>query len=374
MKRRCSISLVEQFPATGLSSIQALLWLAFTLFLLWGASTSMTEACMICIPYPKTTLADRLLHGTTVILARERVDKPYTFYTVDVLKGKMEKADFDAFINTTARRMLKQNPDDVVVFRRQNGEPNWLYTAYADFEYQEFIRAILKQSSRWNEFRGNRHRIDFFAQRLNHNDRQIWEQAYLEVGRAPYASIKRIAGIVPRRRIRAFLSNFQLIEWHNLYILMLGQSRHPDDVAYIRNTLIATAAYGIDKNLSAWVTAFIETNPDTGVEEIENMYFSNKRRTPGEIEAVCRGFSVLGSESGFRDATERIARRQRIVASYGTLLENHPLMAGPVAKDLISWQEPALVEQLAAIKEKESALDPDAKMAVTYYLLISQRF
>lgn len=374
MKRRCPFFFIEQFPAIGLLSIQALSWFAFTLFLLWGSFSSVAEACQICFPYPETTLADRLLQSKTVIMARERVDKPYTFYAVEVLKGNKVEGDFDAFINTTARRMLKHNPDDIVVFRLKNGETEWLYTAYADIDYQEFIRAIIKQSLNWDKFRDDRKRIDFFAECLNHSDRQIWEQAYLEVGRAPYASIKRIADTVPRQKIREFLSNLQFIEWHNLYILMLGQSRHPDDVAYIRNTLIATAAYGMDTNLSAWVTAFIETNPDTGVEEIENLYFSNKSRTPNEIKEVCKSLSVLGSEGGFRDATELIARRKRIVSSYGTLLEIYPLMAGPVAKDLINWQERALVEQLTEIKKNESALDPDAKMAVTYYLLISQRF
>ena len=49
-------------------------------------------------------------------------------------------------------------------------------------------------------------------------------------------------------------------------------------------------------------------------------------------------------------------------------------MAGPVAKDLISWQERALVEQLTEIKENASDLDPNAKMAINYYLSISLRF
>jgi len=374
MNRRCPTCLAGQFPMIGFLTHQALLWSVLTMFFLWGSFISVVEACQICIPYPDITLADRLLQGKTVIMAREKIDKPYTFYSVEVLKGTIEKSDFDAFINTTARRMLKQNPDDVVVFRQQDGKAEWLYTAYADIEYQRFICAILEQSSRWNEFGGNRNRIDFFAERLNHKDQQIWEQAYLEIGRAPYASIKRIAGTVPRRQIREFLAQFRLVEWHSLYILMLGQSRHPDDVAYIRNTLTAKAAYGMNRNLAAWVPAFIETNPDTGVEEIEKLYFSNKSRTPDEIKAVCQGLSVLGSEGGSRNASQLIARRQRIVSSYGTLLENHPLMAGPVAKDLISWRERALVEQLTEIKENDPGLDPDAKMAVTYYLLMSQRF
>lgn len=336
--------------------------------------TITIEACLVCIPYPLTTLADNLIGSDTVIMARERSDKPYSFFAVDVLKGSRNKKDFEAFINSTARRMLKQNPEDVVVFRREDAKSDWQYIAYADFEYQQFIRSILWQSSRWQEFKGNRHRIDFFAELLNHRDQQIREQAYLEVGRAPYASIKRIAGIVSRQQIREFLDKWRFTEWHSLYILMLGQSRDPDDLAYIRKQLESTAAHGLKTNLSAWVVAFVETNPKTGVEEIENLYFSNKNRTAEELQEVCKGLSVLGSEGSFRFATELVDRRHRIVNSYGTLLENHPLMAGPVAKDLTNWQIFAFVDRLTQIKENDFALNPDTEMAITYYLSISINF
>ena len=358
----------------GVLTNQVSMWFALMMFLLWLFFASSAGACMICFPYPKTTLADKLLQSKTVIMARERTDKPYSFYTVAVLKGAIDKSDINAFIDSTARRMLKQHTDDVVVFRQQYLAPGWLYTAYADSEYQEFIRAIIEQSSSWQKFIGDKNRIDFFAERLNHSNQLISEQAYLEVGRAPYASIKSIAGTIPRQQIRDFLDKWRLVEWHSLYILMLGQSRHPDDIAYIRNKIETAATYGFKTNLSAWVTAFIETNPENGVEEIENLYFSNKNRTTDELKEVCIGLSVLGSEVDFRNAPKLVDRRNRIVNSYGTLLENHPLMAGPVAKDLTIWQIRALVERLTQIKENESALDPDTKMAVTHYLSISKRF
>jgi hypothetical protein len=203
----------------------------------WAYITAVAGACQICVPYPKTTLADRLIQSKTVVMARERNDKAYTFYPVEILKGFIDSDDFNAFIDATSRRMLRQQPEDVVVLRRENIESDWQYVAYADLDYQKFIRSILGQSTQWLRVRGDRNRIDFFAERLNHGDQKIREQAYLEVGRAPYASIKRIAGTVPRQQIRGFLDQWRLIEWHSLYILMLGQSRHPDDRSYIRRQL-----------------------------------------------------------------------------------------------------------------------------------------
>jgi hypothetical protein len=214
-----------------------LLRFAIMVVLSWAYFTAVAGACQICAPYPKTTLADRLLQSKTLVMARERNDKAYTFYPVDILKGSIDADDFNAFIDATSRRMLLQQPKDVVVLRREDIESDWQYVAYADLDYQKFIRSILGQSAQWLKVRGDRDRIDFFAERLNHADQKIREQAYLEVGRAPYASIKRIAGTVPRQQIRGFLDQWRLIEWHSLYILMLGQSRHPDDRSYIRRQL-----------------------------------------------------------------------------------------------------------------------------------------
>ena len=347
-----------------------------TLFVVYFSMHSpiSTKACVICIPYPRTTLADQLIENNDVIMARESARKPYSFYTVAVLKGTDNAHGIDAFINSSARRMLKQNPDGAVVFRRENKESGWHFITYADIEYQEFIRAIVEQSARWQQFSGERLRIDFFAQHLNHNHRLISEQAYLEVGRAPYVSIKRIARTIPRQQIYKFLANWQLTEWHSLYILMLGSSQHPDDLAYIRQKLDSAAAFGLKTNLSAWVTAFIEAHPDTGVEEIEKLYFSNKDRTRDELQEVLKALSVLGSDVHFLVDPESIKRQSRIVSSYSTLLKNYPIMAGAVANDLTVWKTQALIEQLSNILEKEPDLDPNSKMAVSYYLSIAPRF
>ena len=333
----------------------------------------MVEACVICIPYSETTQADVLIDNKSIVFAKENTEKPYTFHCVEVLKGAIECDGFEAFINTTAKRMLSMNTEDVVVFGQMSSWGKWRYIAYADIEYQAFIREIVKQADGWQEINAS-NRIDFFAERLTSSNPLIREQAYLEVGRAPYSSIKRIAGTIPRRQIREFLANWRFIEWHNLYILMLGQSLHPDDRAYIREKLENTAKYHLKGNLSAWVTAFIESHPDTGLEEIETLYFSNQDRTREELEAVLMGLSVLASEEGIRLNAEIVDRRHRIVKCYATLLENHPMMAGPVASDLMLWEIRALVEQLSNIRANHSTLEPLSKLMVTFYLSEASRF
>jgi len=337
-------------------------------------SAAPAVACAICVPYPKATLADNLIKADAVIMARENPEKPYYFTPVEILKGTADEADFKGFIDSSSRRKLRLNSEHAVIFQRREAETGWKYVAYADTEYQDFIRTIVKRSGGWQKNRIRNDRIAFFAKQLNRDHRYIQEQAYLEVGRAPYSSIKVIAGSVPRDRIRGFLADWRLIEWHSLYILMLGQSRHPEDIAYIRQKLEGAAKFGFKTNLSAWVTAFIEAYPDTGIEEIATLYFKKDDRTIEELEAVCIGLSVLGSERSISAGPGIVNRRRRIVNIYAVLLNHHPIMADWVAKDLTAWRIQALVDQLAEIREREPKHTSGSMFAVDYYLAVASNF
>ena len=87
-----------------------------------------------------------------------------------------------------------------------------------------------------------------------------------------------------------------------------------------------------------------------------------------------KGFSVLGSEGGLSFKSEIVDRRHRIVKSYATLLDNYPIMAGLVAKDLTNWKTRALVPRLLRIKNGEPILDPSSLFAVEYYLSMAAKF
>ena len=366
-----AIAHIKKKDSTNLKTISLIMCVAF---LTAAVNAPMANACSICVPFPKTTLADVLNEKDSVILAREKIGKPFYFRTVEVLKGENAGDDFKAYIYSVDRRKLSKNLNDVAVFGKKSSDDDWLYVAYADREYQAFVREIILQAGNWQNFKGSLRRIDFFAKRLTDDNPRIHDQAYLEVGRAPYSSIKRIAGSIPRQKIRKFLTNWSLVEWHSLYILMLGQSRHPDDRAYIRNELEECARHQFKLNLSAWVTAFIESQPDSGVEEIEKLYFSSGHRTQDELQEVLKGFSVLGSEGGIPPKPEILDRRQRIIKSYATLLDNYPMMAGLVAKDLTNWKTRALVTQLSKIKKSKPVIDPGYLFAVDYYLSMAPKF
>lgn len=179
--------------------------------------------------------------------------------------------------------------------------------------------------------------------------------------------------ILAREQIYQFLGNFRFIEWHSLYILFLGQSSHPDDHAFIRQRVESSVRLTMTTNLAAWLTAFIETNPETGVTEIETWYFSNPGRSRDELEQVMTSMSVLGSLPPLAKLPLFLFR-EKIVKSYGTLLKNYPEMASRVAKDLAMWQVKAHVYRLSAIQKANTLAEPSEVYLLDYYLSMAKNY
>jgi len=343
----------------------------------WGLAmldAPPAHACVICVPYPTTTHADVLLGSEAVALAREDPARPYHLAVVEVLTGSGGDASTGVFLPSTIRRMLAFNPADAVVLVRRKGATTWEWLSYAKPAYQEMIREILAQARDWTGERGQRRRFAFFAARLNDANAVIREQAYLEVGRAPYDWIKSAAPKVPLERVRAVLSDWRLVEWHSLYILMLGQSDVATDQAYIRHGFETAARHRLTTNLSAWTTAYLETASADSFDRLEALYFANAGRSREELEQVLQALSVLANQDAVATRPRTAALRRRIAGGYAILLEHHPQMAGWVAGDLMRWRRRVLVDELADIRQGPVALEAASALAVDSYLALAPQF
>lgn len=337
-------------------------------------SPTNVEACAICVPYPTQTLADRLMRQSGIIFARELVDTPYVFRSVKTIKGTGSTPQISLFCDSFTRRKLKNIPDSVVLLTKEEGSDKWEFLTFADKPYQAFIQAIIYASSNWTgKSTGSTERVDFFTKYLTSEHLNIRKQAYLEVGKAPYPMLRTIAESVPRKQIYAFLRDFMYIEWHSLYILFLGQSKLAKDQKYIREKVESAVRLGISTNLSAWLTAFIETNPETGINEIEAWYFKQPGRTKVELEQVLTSFSVIGSQQpNFTYFSPQL--RTKIINSFAMLLQNYPEQASSVAGQLTSWRVQRYIEELAEIKESGVIVDPSDIHLLNYYLSLARRY
>ena len=108
------------------------------------------HACPVCLPMPQTTAADRLINSQIVVFAREDPHKPFSYRTVNVLKGNPATTGVDLFINSSTRRRLSANPTHVAVLCRTDENSPWISLGIADQVYQQVVRRILALSREWN--------------------------------------------------------------------------------------------------------------------------------------------------------------------------------------------------------------------------------
>lgn len=316
------------------------------------------HACVVCIPYPKRTHADILIESESVVLARENPDRPFSYRSIEALKGAQRGAEIDLFLDSQTRRSLAAYPEWSVVLARKDAKSGWRNLGIADLDYAALVRTVIARGQQWASAEGREDRLDFFEKRLGHANAKIRTQAYLEIGRAPYARIRAAAAAVPRRRLRGFLEDWRHIEWHALYILMLAQSDHADDRALIRRRFELAARHRLTRNLSAWATAYIEVDGRQAIDRIEDIFVRGRERRQDELVEIAKALSVHG----------RLHLRNRIVQSYAALIDRYPVMAGLVARDLTAWKRWDLADRFAALSEKAVDLDLSASYAIDYYV------
>ncbi len=253
-------------------------WYAWLAACFIAVSSIRAEACPVCLPIPTKTAADFLIESEVVVFAREDPDKPFSYRTVKVLKGKVLTSNIELFVDSSTRRRLKANEDHVVVFVRLIGDQPWRSLGIADAEYQRIIRRVLIFANDWARKDGPTKRYEFFLPFFGHENPAIFELAYLELGRAPYSMIKHVARSISPDALRPMLRKREYIEWRSLAILMLAQNANGQDRDFIEDSFRGCQRFSLTTNLAAWATAYIELNGLSAVEEIEAKYLRDGLR------------------------------------------------------------------------------------------------
>ena len=298
-------------------------------------------ACQICLPFPKDSVVDFLLAADAVVFAREDPDEPFSLKATEILVGDSAHTEIDLFLDSNTRRLLKVYPGRQVVciYRKDGEEPGWRRIGVSDKDMEPLLRDVLEELPSWRAEPGRR--PAYFAPHLGHENRQLATLAHLEVARAPYADIKKVAGTLPREDIHAFLRDVRYLEWHALYILLLAQSGHPDDHALIVERVRSAEELGSTLQLPAWATAWIEIGEEEALEFIEEKYFKDPDRTE-EAGVVMTALSEHGSNG-------HVHLRDRIMKSYEVLLANHPSLVVRLLPDLTAWERWELSPQISEI-------------------------
>lgn len=324
---------------------------------LWAGTVA---ACQICIPLPERTLTDRLLASDAVVLAREDAARPFHYQPVATLFGEPGDAPIELFLHSQARRMLAADPERAMVLAHSPTDGSWTTVGFTTPELKRVVGEILARAGHWQPLEiDNRERLDWFAHLLGHPDKRLHELAYLEIGRAPYAEIRRLAPRIDSETLHQMLDDPRYLNWRSLAILMLGESGQEQDQARVRRTLADKARLGSGTNLAAWATALVAVDGIAGIEQLKSLYASTPGRSREELEAVLQALSAhanAGSEL-----------RGPVADAYRLMLERYPAMAPAMVHDLVAWQRWDFAEHIREIRQALTE-DPLAAYALGLYL------
>jgi len=339
------------------AAVRYLLLAAITVSGLVGSA----HACSICIAYPQQSAADVLIESPCVVLAREDPAQPFSYAPLEVLRASDDMGHIDLLLDSQTRRILSSDPGRVVVLARDGKDSRWRNLGVADAAYVAVVRRLVAFAPQWRGPQGNAQRVEFFLPLFGHENAKIHELAYLELARAPYGTIQRLARAVPRESIEQILRNPIYIEWRPLAILLLAQSPEATDKQYILESFRSAERIGLTRNLAAWAAASIELQGADAVSFIQRCYFRDPDRKRDELVEVVKAMSMHGTEG-------RTELRDQIVSCYDVLLDVHPQMIEYIVKDLIAWKRPELTQRISNIEAKGAKLDFAAKKAIRQYL------
>lgn len=325
-------------------------------------SASQTVACVICIGFPSRTEADVLINSHCLMLVRADPNDPFQYAPGMVLKGSYDGSKFGLLVDSATQRTLDAHPESQVLLVQESANGPWCSLGCLNKPLESLVRRILTVCPTWTGSQGIKERIEFFVSLIESDDPRIRELAYLELGRAPYTTVRQLGRALSRRAYEPMLQERRYLEWRGLAILLLAQSQSDADRQRIMDSFRSAERNAVVTNLAAWTAAAIEIDSLTTFEYIEEEYFRCKDHSHKELQAIFRAISMHGSR-------EEPELRKRVIVCYGRLLESYPEFAPEVAEDLHTWKRSELSDTLVRIvQQRREGLDPSGISKVQRYL------
>ena len=274
----------------------------------FAAMPQLATSCTICIGLPKETAADHLLKSHCVILARQSAGNPFAYAPVETLKGSFDGNQIDLLVDSVTRRRLSIDSDLSVLLVQASADGQWRSLGIVSDKFKSVIRRVVLFAPEWQQESRQARRVEYLFSLFGSEDPSIHELADLELGRAPYAVIRKLGGRIERSDIARMLDRAQYLKWRSLAILLSGHSDSVTDHSEIIDGSHSAETLQLTTNLAAWATAAIEVQQGQAIDFITEAYFSDPKRSRGELEAVITAMSLHGSEG-------QTHLRKRIISS-----------------------------------------------------------
>jgi hypothetical protein len=336
----------------------------WNIILILGLLTATAAACPFCNAVKPTLVQQR--EAAVAAFVGEPLDKPsdlksatQSFKIDRVLKGKDLLGAGP--VRLAADAPVKQGS---LVLLLGNGAADagskdlqWTAVPLDEAAFAYVVRAPDQRQS-------SAKRLAFFSRFLEHPNRLLAEDAYLEFGHASYDQTAEAADQLSMSDLRRWLADAKVPpERKGFYALALGFAKTDADREQNRKLLrerILSPANDFRAGFDGVLAGYLLLDGPAGLELIESRYLADPKAADGDVRSALKALRFY-HEYGRRIPSERIAAAAARVLG-------RPEFAAEALTDLARWKNWDVAEQAAALYERKEYADPFIRLAIVGYL------
>ncbi|WP_157770200.1 hypothetical protein [Ruegeria marisrubri] len=326
-------------------------------------TASAAGACGFHNYVPQPTMVDRLIDSEHVVLVRQDPANPFRYKVVENLSGVEADADIPNLVDSTTRRRLTQNGDDVVLFAREGAYGPWLRVAYIDSTMQPVLRSVLDHLPDW-KLGEDVSRFQTFADLLNHPDPVVGKLALRELDRADYGFLVSHKLQIDTAQTLSRIGNRTEMDLRAIRVLLLGIAGDDTARGYLKRGLNRSAQLE-STLLGAFATAVIETDGPESVRIIAETYLADQTYSAASKEMIVE---ALALHSQYGDETMRSA----VAEAMGEALEVAPDLAPAVARQFGARGVWSQSETLSSLVRSGSVRSIADVLAISQYIALAE--
>ncbi|MBE1282211.1 MAG: hypothetical protein GJ676_02765 [Rhodobacteraceae bacterium] len=327
------------------------------------AAGSVASACGFHNYTPQSTLVDRLLNSDHIVLARQDPSDPFQYSPTSALEGSINDVDIPFLVDSTTRRKLSLQSDHQVLFARDGMYGPWQRVAFIDNDLKPVLDAIMTHLGAW-ELGNDLSRFQTFASLMNHPNTTIRHLALQELDRANYGFLSTHPLPIDPNRILRVLNDPTQVDMKPIRVLLLGLSGD-SSVAPVLERGLARSIPVQDSLIGAYATALIETQGQTAVQRLAQIYLADPAVPILSKEMIVEAFA-LHSQYGDDEMRQAVSDVMQDVLWYA------PELAAAVARQFGArsvWTQAQLLQNMVKQGALSSIYDV---LAVSRYVALAQ--
>lgn len=207
-------------------------------------------------------------------------------------------------------------------------------------------------------------RLAFFARYLEHANRLLAEDAYLEFGHATFDQTAEVADRFSMSDLRRWLADPQVPpERKGFYALALGFAKTDADREQNRTLLrkrIDAPANDFRAGFDGLLAGYLLLDGRGGLELIESRYLADPKAADGDVRSALKALRF------YHDYGHEL-KSEKLGAAVARVL-SRPEFAAEALADLARWKYWPIVEQVASLYDRKEYADPAAGRAIVGYL------